>query len=216
MRLTVSRQIPTRLTIIVCVIVASILLTVHVYISFDTTPFNLTQWKLQHRHYTQLFRIHDPELKKYTDTEHTIPATKRYLFPVPHYSMGQIPREIGDCTNNGDSAMKKLSSTCGCAPLSAPVPGLGPVHPCCSPHLHRLLREVYAEVIAAGLPLILIGGPVIGWFRNRTLIPYDLDLDAGMPWEVWNTPHFDAVLKKLAKKGFCVWYVCLSLYVCAC
>ena len=207
MPLAVSRRVPSRCAVISCCTIASLLLLSHTYITFDTKRLNITRWKIQHSRYTKLFQITNPEFEEYIRTEDTIPATGRYLFPPVRHSREPFnPREIGDCTSNGDSEMKKLSPRCGCLPQALPDPRLGPVHPCCSRHLVNMLRDVYAEVMKIGVPLVLLGGPVIGWYRNKKLIPYDLDLDAGLPWELWNTPQFNAMLKRLADKGYCVWF----------
>ena len=61
-------------------------------------------------------------------------------------------------------------------------------------------------MVAAEIPMILTGGAVIGWYRNKKLIPYDKDIDAGLEYKYWNTPKYLAILDRLAKRGFCVWY----------
>ena len=91
--------------------------------------------------------------------------------------------EIGDCVHYGDADMKNLNPNCGCDPEPA---GTITVHHCCRPHLLKMLRDVFAEVIEADIPQILDGGGnVIGWYRNKTLIPYDYDLDAALPIELF-------------------------------
>ena len=116
--------------------------------------------------------------------------------------------EVGDCINNGDSDMKKLSRNCGCAPHQpdSDSPAAQIIHPCCRKHLLKLLKVVFKETLSLKLPLVLTGGGLIGWQRNGKLIPYDLDIDAWLEDKYWGTPEYYAMVQRLAAKGFCVWY----------
>ena len=111
-------------------------------------------------------------------------------------------RELGNCKDNGDSHMKGLSNTCGCPPE---ISINHKIHSCCRKHLLKLIKSVFKEVIAADIPMILTGGALIGWARNKKLVPYDEDVDAGLEYKYWESPEFSAVLEKLASQGFCVW-----------
>lgn len=112
------------------------------------------------------------------------------------------PFEMGDCHNNGDAHMKNLSINCGCTSSKTMVK----VYKCCEPHLLSLLRDVYKEAVSGDLPLVLYGGALIGWYRNKKLIPYDLDLDAALPYNVLHSSEFRKVLNRLAQLGYCIWF----------
>ena len=149
------------------------------------------------------FPSHSPPRSPLRSPSHS----SRTSLPSRIYKPVKLGDEIGDCVNNGDSDMKKLSRNCGCAPQPA---GGSPVermmHPCCRPHLHKLLSGVFKEATALNLPLVLTGGAVIGWKRNGKLVPYDLDLDASLEERYWNTPKYYEMMHRLADSGFCVWF----------
>merc|ERR1712080_599026 len=123
---------------------------------------------------------------------------KRLFPPRPLFKHS----EIGDCTNNGDADMKKLSPTCGCPNETKSGPN---VHRCCRPHLLKLLRDVYREIIVAGIPMMIIDGALIGWYRNKKLVPYDLDIDATLHYKYWDDLRYTDALKRIASRGYCVW-----------
>ena len=127
-----------------------------------------------------------------------VPNPKEVFPPSPYFE----EREMGDCVRNGDAKSKNLSTKCGCPTVSKKSHNL---NACCRRHLVNLLRRVYAEIMAADIPMILTGGAVIGWYRNRTLVPYDDDIDAGLEYKHWNSPQYLAVLDRLATQGLCVW-----------
>ena len=114
------------------------------------------------------------------------------------------PWEFGDCVNNGDARMKGLTPNCGCEP--EPTVSSNVVHRCCRPHLLKLLKDVFSAVIQEDFPFILTDGGIIGWYRNGKLIPYDWDLDAYVPVELFHAPKFKEILRSLGVAGYCIWF----------
>ena len=126
--------------------------------------------------------------------------TKEHLFPpAPSFES----REEGQCVTNGASELKNLPTTCGCKPEKAKGHN---IHSCCRKHLLKLIKAIYTEMVAADIPMLITGGAVIGWYRNKKLVPYDHDIDGGLEYKYWNSPKYVAILKRLAAQGFCVWY----------
>ena len=128
-----------------------------------------------------------------------IPSIKKPFPPAPSFRS----REIGNCRDNGDSAMKNLPKTCGC-PAERSIKHR--IHSCCRKHLLKLIKAVFTETVAADIPMMLTGGALIGWSRDKKLVPYDKDVDAGLQYKHWSDPKFLSILDRLAAQGFCVWF----------
>ena len=140
--------------------------------------------KLSRKSYIDLMEL-DKETKTFVKNMEKYPKTRRSF----------TPSELGDCINNGDADMKRLDKNCGCMVEHLDT---GYVPECCKRHLLKLLKDVFSVMIKADLPFIMDGGNVIGWYRNRTLIPYDWDCDVALPIEMFYAPKFMDALKQLA------------------
>ena len=92
-----------------------------------------------------------------------VPSIKKPFPPEPSFRS----REIGNCRDNGDSAMKKLPNTCGCPPEKSIKHR---IHSCCRQHLLKLVEAVFIEIVAADIPMFLTGYITFFGFRISYLI----------------------------------------------
>lgn len=60
--------------------------------------------------------------------------------------------------------------------------------PCCLKGLLTTLDHLCREFDRAGVSHILVFGGVIGWVRNREIIPYESDLDLILDKRFWKSP----------------------------
>lgn len=60
--------------------------------------------------------------------------------------------------------------------------------PCCLKGLLTTLDHLCREFDQAGVSHILVFGGVIGWVRNREIIPYESDLDLILDKRFWKSP----------------------------
>ena len=64
--------------------------------------------------------------------------------------------------------------------------------------LFTLLRKFHEEMKRRSLEYVIVDGAVIGWWRNRTMIPHDHDIDFLVSEKVWASSAFIEVLEELA------------------
>ena len=72
--------------------------------------------------------------------------------------------------------------------------------PCCRDHIIEVFRHFTNELQTMGVDHQLTFGGVIGWCRNRKMIPYDSDLDVLVRKNFWKSHTFDVVLRNLKSK----------------
>ena len=72
--------------------------------------------------------------------------------------------------------------------------------PCCRHHLLEMLKNIDRELMRHNITYTLADGAVIGWYRNRKLVPYDTDLDMYVDGAYFKTQTWDNVFKGLAMK----------------
>ena len=72
--------------------------------------------------------------------------------------------------------------------------------PCCRHHVLTILDHVTTELKKQGVSHTLISGGVIGWVRNKGMIPYDRDLDIIVQIEYWNSTEFWRTFQRLHKQ----------------
>ena len=69
--------------------------------------------------------------------------------------------------------------------------------PCCLKYIIEIFRN-FAHLIARfGGRYFLFGGGLIGWYRNRQIVPYDHDLDVIVGMEFWKSKRFKLFLNEL-------------------
>ena len=68
--------------------------------------------------------------------------------------------------------------------------------PCCRKHILDIFRHFTTLLKAQNVTHCLISGAVIGWMRNKKMIPYDRDLDLIVPDSFWNGTIFWEILNK--------------------
>ena len=69
--------------------------------------------------------------------------------------------------------------------------------PCCRQNLLAMLKHFTKELRRLNVDHILAYGGVIGWMRNKKMIPYDLDLDLMIDIRFWNTPLMKQMLQQM-------------------
>ena len=72
--------------------------------------------------------------------------------------------------------------------------------PCCRHHILTMFDHVTTELKRQGVPHCMISGGVIGWVRNKRMIPYDRDLDLIIQSDYWNTTEFWKMFQQLNEK----------------
>ena len=72
--------------------------------------------------------------------------------------------------------------------------------PCCRNHIIEVFRHFTNELQRMGVDHQLTFGGVIGWYRNRKMIPYDMDLDVLVRKNFWKSHTFNVVLRNLESK----------------
>jgi len=74
------------------------------------------------------------------------------------------------------------------------------VPPCCRDHLLEMLWNINAELDKRNISHIVTDGSVIGWYRNRKIVPYDNDMDMYIDGDIYRTEVWDEVFKVLSVK----------------
>lgn len=72
--------------------------------------------------------------------------------------------------------------------------------PCCRHHLLTMLEHVTKALQKQGVPHSLISGGVIGWVRDKKMIPYDRDLDVILNIDYWNTTEFWQMFENMERQ----------------
>ena len=62
--------------------------------------------------------------------------------------------------------------------------------PCCRHHVLTMFEHVTTALAERNVSHTMISGGVIGWVRNKEMIPYDRDLDVILHIDYWNTTDF--------------------------
>ena len=68
--------------------------------------------------------------------------------------------------------------------------------PCCMKIMTEVLRSVTKDLQSHNIPHVLIFGAVLGFARNKRLVPYDNDVDIWMDGKHWDTPLFNKIRRK--------------------
>ena len=77
--------------------------------------------------------------------------------------------------------------------------------PCCLRHVVDIFRDTAKLFDKYGGMYFLFAGGLIGWFRNRSIVPYDHDLDIIVDLDFWKSRNFKKLLQNLKKsKGYLV------------
>lgn len=77
--------------------------------------------------------------------------------------------------------------------------------PCCLQHVVDIFRNTANLLDKYGGMYFLFAGGLIGWYRNRSIVPYDHDLDVIVDLDFWKSRNFKKVLTNLEKnKGYFV------------
>eukprot|EP00795_Rhopilema_esculentum_P013945 gene13945-4902_t len=72
--------------------------------------------------------------------------------------------------------------------------------PCCRSHVLNMFMRVTEELQNLNISHCMISGGVIGWVRNRKMVPYDRDLDLIIDVNFWNSTQFWLIFKRLHNK----------------
>eukprot|EP00794_Sanderia_malayensis_P003296 gene3294-3779_t len=72
--------------------------------------------------------------------------------------------------------------------------------PCCRQHILTLFQRVTEKLRGMNISHCMISGGVIGWVRNKKMIPYDRDLDLVIDVDFWNTTAFWKLMETLNKE----------------
>jgi len=72
--------------------------------------------------------------------------------------------------------------------------------PCCLKHIIEIFRTFTNLIKKFGGTYFLFGGGLIGWYRNRKIVPYDHDLDVIVAMDFWKTKRFKLFLRELETK----------------
>ena len=77
--------------------------------------------------------------------------------------------------------------------------------PCCLKHTLDIFKDVTQRLADFKASYFLFGGGLIGWYRNRSPVPYDHDLDVIIDLKFWKSDQFKDLLSKLEiKHGYYV------------
>ena len=77
--------------------------------------------------------------------------------------------------------------------------------PCCLQHVVDIFRDTAKLLDKYGGMYFLFAGGLIGWYRNRSIVPYDHDLDIIVDLDFWKSRNFKKLLQNLKKnKGYYV------------
>ena len=60
--------------------------------------------------------------------------------------------------------------------------------------LRFILQIKIVKIFFFQLRFLLDGGAMIGWYRNKAMIPYDDDIDVTVRLDVWTSPEFMEVM----------------------
>jgi len=71
------------------------------------------------------------------------------------------------------------------------------VPPCCRQKIKKVYQDFSDELNRMNISHVLVFGGVLGWMRNKKMIPYDGDLDIIIDGSFWNTTDFWRVLRTL-------------------
>ena len=72
--------------------------------------------------------------------------------------------------------------------------------PCCLKHIIEIFKNFAYTIKKFGGRYFLFGGGLIGWYRNRKIVPYDHDLDVMVGMEFWKSKRFKQFLNELKVK----------------
>ena len=72
--------------------------------------------------------------------------------------------------------------------------------PCCRSHVIEIFRHFTHELQILGVDHQLTFGGVIGWYRDKKMIPYDGDLDVLVSEAFWKSKRLDSLLELLKRK----------------
>ncbi len=73
------------------------------------------------------------------------------------------------------------------------------MRPCCLEKIISIFRDVSKALISNDVGHFLFGGGLIGWFRNKSIVPYDHDLDVLIDLKFWSSSKFDKWLRSLTR-----------------
>ena len=72
--------------------------------------------------------------------------------------------------------------------------------PCCRHHVIQMLQHVTKELKRWEIKHSMISGGIIGWVRDKKMVPYDRDLDIILEEDFWNTTEFWNMFRKLNER----------------
>ena len=72
--------------------------------------------------------------------------------------------------------------------------------PCCRRHVIEIFRNFAKRMEEYSGRYFLFGGGLIGWYRNRSVVPYDHDLDILVDLNFWRSSRFESMLRKLKRE----------------
>ena len=82
------------------------------------------------------------------------------------------------------------------------------VPPCCLKHLLEMLGHLDEEFTKHNITYYVTDGALLGWYRNRQLVPYDLDIDIHVDGAFFKTKIWFEIFKTLNQKyGYNYWAV---------
>jgi len=122
---------------------------------------------------------------------------------------GPVDKELGHCEDNFHTYSKSKGKRffCGCDESKTRKWKMAYLHPCCQDLLKIIFRTFNDEMNNRGLKYLIEGGAVVGWWRNKQMVPYDVDLDFLVTLDVWISSQFKKVTNDIAwKHKMCVWW----------
>lgn len=74
------------------------------------------------------------------------------------------------------------------------------IPPCCRQHLLDMLKNFDNVLQRHNVTYAVVGGSIMGWYRNQQIIPYDNDIDIIMDGVYWNTVVWEEIFDELTSK----------------
>ena len=72
--------------------------------------------------------------------------------------------------------------------------------PCCLKHVLEIFQTLTEALTSHNVAHFMNGGGLIGWYRNRNVVPYDHDLDILIDLHFWRTWLFRHLLNEIQSK----------------